>query len=330
MNPFFSIIIPAYNVEKYIEKAIKSVINQDFQDYELIIINDGSIDKTADIINGYVKYNNKIKIINHAKNESLHIVRIDGVNNSNGKYLLFLDADDYFVKNALNMLFNEINKYPGYDFYEFGYIRQPSREVIFPTFNGKDRFIAFFSNDNCPAHTMWNKVYNSKIIKKAFASLERVYINNTEDMYESIVIFYYAKNIYLINKEIINYSIGTGISTIYKDYNKTLDYLLSVKRSIMCIQEFLLKINYNISLDDLKYRYLSGVINYYINAQKNIEEKKELFLHLPEYFDIKIIMKYLFNLEESNSKINLVAVSKEYRLGKILLSPLRRIKQLFK
>jgi Glycosyltransferases involved in cell wall biogenesis len=116
MNLFFSIIIPAYNAEKYIDRAVKSVLDQKFNDYELIIVNDGSIDKTADIIEEYAKNNKEIKIINHDKNESLHIVRMDGVNNSNGQYILFLDADDYFTNDALNILEKEIKKNPDYDF----------------------------------------------------------------------------------------------------------------------------------------------------------------------------------------------------------------------
>jgi len=327
MLPFFSIIIPAYNVENYIGRAITSILNQSFKDYEIIIVNDGSVDKTMDIINEYAKNNKKINIVNHIKNESQHVARIDGIAASSGQYIAFLDADDWYNDHALTILFNEIQINPENDFYEFGYILNPTGEVVLPSFQGEDRFTAYFRKEKYPVYTLWNKVYNAIFLKKTVESLERTYINIAEDMYTSIVISYYAKKIYIINKIIINYSVGTGISTTYKDYNQTLNFLNSVKKSIMHIQKFLEKTEQNINLDNLNYRFLSNTINWYINTQKNIEDKEKLFLQLPDFFDIKIIMKYLFSREESYYKSSIISISKEYKLGKILLYPLRKIKQ---
>lgn len=337
MIPFFSIIIPAYNVENYIGRAITSIFNQSFQDYEIIIVNDGSVDKTSDTIDEYTKKNEKIKILNHIQNESQHVSRIDGVAASNGQYVMFLDADDYFSDDSLNFLYNEIQKNPGFDFYEFGYIRQPSCEVVLPSFAGEDRFTAFFTKFNCPVPTIWNKVYNSTIIKKSFASLERVYINNAEDVYESIVISYYAKNTYTTNEVIINYSVGTGISTSYKDYKKTLDFLASTKKTILHIQNFLIKINQNINLNDLNYQFLCYCINNYINNQKDENDKINLFLKLNDYFNDTVILDYLYNKEKSCKELEIsykeeiinILNSKNYRFGKILLYPLRILKKVF-
>jgi len=323
MNPFFSIIIPAYNAEKYIDRAIKSVLDQKFMDYELLIINDGSNDKTANIIEEYAKNNIQIKIINHDKNESLHIVRIDGVSNSNGQYLLFLDSDDYFTNDALNLLEKEIKKNPDYDFYEFGYIKQPSKKAVFPSFKGKDRFSAYFERDIYPAYTMWNKVYNSELIKKAFSYIEREYINNAEDIYESIVIAYFCKKTIISKIKIINYTIGSGVSTIYKDYNKTIEYLNSLKVVLREINLFLIKNNINININNIYYRFLSHAY-YYINLQKNIEEKKKLYLILLDYFDAKTIMEFFFNRE------SLLIQSKEYKIGRFILQLLRKIKSFFR
>jgi glycosyltransferase involved in cell wall biosynthesis len=331
MSAFFSIIVPAYNVEKYIDRAISSVLNQSFQDFEIIIVNDGSVDKTANVIEGYAKKNEKIHVVNHLKNESLHIARLDGVAVSNGQYVVFLDGDDYFSDNALNILYDEIQKNPGYDFYEYGYIEQPDGKVVLPSFTEGDRFTAYFSKDNYPAHTMWNKVYDSILIKKAFSALERVYINNAEDAYESIVISYYAKNIFLIKKVIINYSFGTGISTTYKDYKKTLEYMQSIKTMIILTENFIAKINQNVNIDDFNFHFLSNTVGY-INTQNNIEEKKKLFHQLSDFFDIKIILEYLSDREElykeSYNKLNTIASSKDYRLGRKILYPLRKLKRL--
>ena len=103
-----SIIIPAFNVEKYIDKCLDSAINQTLDDsqYEIIVINDCSNDKTLSKIN---KYSNKFKnfnIINNTKTEGPGISRNRGLKFSSGKYIFFLDGDDYIHKNALKTLYN--------------------------------------------------------------------------------------------------------------------------------------------------------------------------------------------------------------------------------
>ena len=82
-NPFLSICISTYNSEKYIEKAILSIINQSFQDFEIIVVNDNSIDNTSEILMKLQKMDTRIKLINHSQNL-----------NSKSKYILFLDSDD--------------------------------------------------------------------------------------------------------------------------------------------------------------------------------------------------------------------------------------------
>jgi glycosyltransferase involved in cell wall biosynthesis len=323
MIPFFSIIIPVYNVEKYIDRAITSVLGQSFQNFEIIIINDGSIDKTADVIDEYAKRSEKIKVVNHLKNDSQHIARMDGVAISNGQYVVFLDADDFFINDAFAILYDEIQKNPGYDFYEFGYIKQPSHEVVFPSFTGEDRFSAYFTRDKYPEHTMWNKVYDNNLLKKSFAIMEREFINNAEDVYESIVIAFFSKKTMNIKNVIINYTIGTGISTTYKDYNKTIEYLNSLKKTLNLIDIFLKNNNQFINMDNLYHGCLSYAINDF-NAQKNIEDKKKLYFMLFNYFDTRIVLEYFLSMEHS------LLQSKDYIIGHKILLPLRKIKSLLK
>jgi len=102
----FSVIIPAYNVEKYIKKCVDSVLNQTYKNYEIIIVNDGSTDKTFEIIKtNYTQHN--IKIINQA-NGGLSCARNVGVQNSCGKYLIFLDSDDWWEDDLLENLKKKI------------------------------------------------------------------------------------------------------------------------------------------------------------------------------------------------------------------------------
>lgn len=105
-EPLISIIIPAYNCEKYIEKCINSILLQTYQNFEIIIINDGSQDHTLEKINNYLN-KNKIKLIS-IENNGVSNARNLGIENSKGDYICFIDADDwiekdyleYFVKNT--------------------------------------------------------------------------------------------------------------------------------------------------------------------------------------------------------------------------------------
>lgn len=103
----FSIIVPVYNVEKYLEKCIDSILNQTYKNYEIIIINDGSTDKSTEILNNY-KNNKQIKIINQ-KNYGLSAARNEGLNHINGDYVLFVDSDDYIEENLLENLNKKIS-----------------------------------------------------------------------------------------------------------------------------------------------------------------------------------------------------------------------------
>lgn len=97
----FSIIITAYNIEKYIEKSIESVKNQTFQNYELIVIDDCSTDRTLEKIRNF----GDIQIIEHKKNKCLGGARNSGVRKAKGEYIIFLDGDDYLNnKNVLQKL----------------------------------------------------------------------------------------------------------------------------------------------------------------------------------------------------------------------------------
>lgn len=110
-----SVIVPVYNGEKTIEKCILSLINQDFDDMEILVINDGSDDNTVEIINNISKKysSKKLRIINK-KNQGLPQARKTGVANSNGDYIGFVDADDWVEPEMFSNMINHIDKY-GYD-----------------------------------------------------------------------------------------------------------------------------------------------------------------------------------------------------------------------
>lgn len=107
MKPLISVIIPVYNADKYIEKCLYSLINQTYKNLELIIINDGSTDKSQKIIESIKLKENRIVLFNQS-NSGVSKARNKGLEVATGKYITFIDADDYVDKNYIDILYNSI------------------------------------------------------------------------------------------------------------------------------------------------------------------------------------------------------------------------------
>lgn len=104
LTPAISVVIPIYNQEKYLGKCIRSVLNQTFQDFEIILVNDGSMDNSLRICQRYAKKDSRIFIIDK-QNAGLAQARKDGVLKAKGEYICFLDSDDYLASDALELLY---------------------------------------------------------------------------------------------------------------------------------------------------------------------------------------------------------------------------------
>lgn len=98
MSPLVSVLMPAYNAEKYLAEAIESILNQTFKDFELIIINDGSTDKTEEIIDKYAKKDERIIYLKNDKNRKISRTLNRGMDEAKGKYLARMDTDDISVE----------------------------------------------------------------------------------------------------------------------------------------------------------------------------------------------------------------------------------------
>ena len=108
-QPFFSVVMPAYNAEMYICEAIESVLNQSFLNWELVITNDGSSDHTEELVSKYLD-DNRIKVFTTEQSGSAKIARDYAILHSIGKYIVFLDSDDYLDKTYLETIFNIANQ----------------------------------------------------------------------------------------------------------------------------------------------------------------------------------------------------------------------------
>ncbi|MBQ3584022.1 MAG: glycosyltransferase family 2 protein [Lachnospiraceae bacterium] len=106
----FSVIVPVYNVEKYVRKCLLSILNQTCQDFEIIVVNDGATDRSMFVVNEIMEqYTDKIKVINQ-ENKGLGGARNTGVRLAAGQYLVFIDSDDYIKDTMLEILSKCINK----------------------------------------------------------------------------------------------------------------------------------------------------------------------------------------------------------------------------
>ncbi len=121
-RPFFTIGIPVYNVEKYLARCLDSVLSQDFGDFELIAVDDGSPDNSIDILNAYAEKDSRIKII-RKPNCGVSAARNTMITFAKGRYLFFLDSDDFMLEDVLQKAYNAIveNNYP--DVLNTGYLK---------------------------------------------------------------------------------------------------------------------------------------------------------------------------------------------------------------
>ncbi len=100
-----SVIVPVYNVQKYLKQCIDSIINQTYKNLEIILVDDGSTDNCAEICDDYAKKDDRIKVI-HQKNQGLSMARNNGLEIAKGKYIGFIDSDDYIELDMYQMLYN--------------------------------------------------------------------------------------------------------------------------------------------------------------------------------------------------------------------------------
>ena len=177
--PKVSIIIPIYNVEKYVEQCIKSVVEQTLGDIEIICIDDCSTDNSISIVESYANHDSRIKIIRHEVNKGLGIARNTGINSSSGDYIFFLDSDDYILPDTLEKLYTKIRTvhsdivtirakaFPDEDLEEIKNRAEISNQWLDKFVADKyyvtlDNYIETTEKLNC---TVWGKLYSKDFIQ---------------------------------------------------------------------------------------------------------------------------------------------------------------------
>lgn len=180
-----SVIIPVYNVEIYIKKCIDSVLNQTFQNFEIILIDDGSTDNSGRICNEYVLKDNRIKVI-HKNNAGLSAARNKGIDVSSGNYICFLDSDDWYSNNALEEFINLVINYNAdisiidiFNTIDDNAIYSPKNQI--KIYNKSEAMTQLFQNSSVFG-TACNKLYKREI----FNNIRFPNGHSWEDMYISL------------------------------------------------------------------------------------------------------------------------------------------------
>lgn len=177
-----SVIIPVYNVEKYLDACVASVVEQSFKDIEIILVNDKSTDNSKKLCDDWAKRDKRIKVIHKLKNEGVNMARFTGFMNSHGKYVAFLDSDDILhtdnLEKSLSAIIENGADVAAYAHHEFS----DANEELISTTGGlpkaginilqtKDEIAryAFFGDGNLPdvfRMTVWGKLYSRKVVEK--------------------------------------------------------------------------------------------------------------------------------------------------------------------
>ena len=235
----FSIIIPIYNRSFFIDETLSSLLNQTYTDIEIICVDDYSTDNSLEKLKTYALKDDRIKIVRHQKNLGPHCARQTGVSNASGDYILFLDCDDTLEIFTCATLYDTLSK-TDYDVLEFAYRHKSTKTISLPvpsiTINNLFDSLVYFKNPR--AGTVWNKVYKKKLLQEAFSKMQSFYSVMGEDLYESIVIAYYAKSYAFINKPLILYNDENGISNKQNDLSAVKKSLASIKADLDAFNVF--------------------------------------------------------------------------------------------
>ena len=241
--PYISICLPALNMEKYIEQTLLSIINQSFQDFEIVIVNDNSNDNTERILKNMNLEDNRIKIINHSINKGVYFSRVEAILNANGKYIILMDPDDMLLNENLFKILYDYNLKYNIDIIEFRVYHQIEgrRSLISPNNHFETHYHNFskniiyqpelsyilyqIPNRKIYSKTICRNIWNKMIRRAIFLDMHRfigVYYFNqfvitADDILMNLISYHFANNYsnidlpgYMYNLRKVSMSHGDG------------------------------------------------------------------------------------------------------------------------
>ena len=283
-----SIVIPIYNVEKYLEKCIESISKQTYKNIEILLIDDGSTDNSLKICKNYEKKDTRIKVI-HKKNGGLSDTRNRGIIEAKGNYIMFVDSDDWIENDTVSLLLENIEKNKS-DIVVFGMsidyengdskLRVPK---INKCFDGKTGLIYMNSFMNIDISTC-NKIFK----KRLFDNIEFPVGKLCEDYYTMFKIFDKAKIISILQEP--KYHYFQRNNSISRNTNVNLDYKYASREQMEFISKKYPDIDY---VGKTAYAFSQiAIFNMFLNRRKEFN-KKEIIKDVRKYKNSILKNKYI-------------------------------------
>lgn len=211
-SPKISVIVPVYNVQKYLSRCIDSILSQTFTDFELLLIDDGSKDNSGKICDEYAKKDERIKVF-HEENRGVSSARNKGIENAFGKYISFIDSDDDIIDTYLEVLYQYIQKCD-IVFFQNIWINEDQTKLQISLNDSysndpksiEEEILFLMHNDtqfNLLGYT-WNKIFRSHLIKEHnIRFVENLAV--AEDEIFTLDYCRYINNLMVLNAKLYNY-----------------------------------------------------------------------------------------------------------------------------
>ena len=272
-KPLISVIVPVYNVEKYIKKCAKSLLAQTYKNCELIFINDGTKDNSIEKLKELK--DKRIKIINQ-KNQGVSSARNNGLKHANGKYVIFVDGDDYVAKDYVEYLYNLIN-HENADFayttniYKSKYDKQIERDYI--NIVDRNKSTGILLNPDVVVGS-YNKIYKKSIINKNNLTF-RTDLYYGEGLNFIIRMSLCSSKIAIGKKKIYYYRKNNTTSATTK-YNN--DKYHNGLKSLEIIKNII-----NFNNEYVKSMYIIHISTFYLGAITQMIENKQIIKYNNDY-----------------------------------------------
>ncbi|MBC5624031.1 glycosyltransferase [Clostridium sp. NSJ-49] len=308
-----SIIVPIYNVELYVERCIESILNQSLSDFDLILVDDGSTDKSGEICEGYAKKDSRIQVI-HKKNGGLSSARNAGIEIAQGKYIAFVDGDDFIHKDMYKILYDKIIQNDS-DIVICEFKKVYNKTDVIDTIentksielNNIDALHMLYSDKGAEFTVAWNKIYKKELFDEVRYEEGKIH----EDEFIAHKLLYKAQKITYVSKQLYNY-IQREDSIINSKFNiKKLDAVYAFNERKLFFK--------NIKNKELQYKAEYNYVKYffenYYKAKRNIECIDEELYRLKKNFreSIYTLLKNpYFNYKEKLAWIVFIVNSKFY------------------
>lgn len=206
MNPLISVIVPVYNVEKYLARCVDSIVNQTYKNLEIIFVDDGSTDLCPQMCDDYAEKDSRIKVV-HKKNGGLSDARNAGMAVATGEYISFIDSDDYVSDDFFECLLDVMNKENSdiaecsvVKFYEDNHFDEFNDDLLEKTYDAQDAMSALIAENPFHQH-VWNKLYKTELVKDIPYAVGKL----NEDEFWTYQVFGRANKVSKLNKTMYYY-----------------------------------------------------------------------------------------------------------------------------